>query len=96
MSAKAGSTIVRQARELAGGAAGQALVAVDAATRPRTVLFGRVRDGVPAVSVNHDDATRTKASIGDGWYAVWWPVANEAIAVAAVDRRNTVIDSYPP
>ena len=60
------------------------------------VLVGRVGDGVPEVSVNHDDATWTKASIGNGWYAVWWPLAKEAIGVAAVDRRNTVIDSYAP
>ena len=51
---------------------------------------------MPEVSVNHDDATWTDASIGNGWYAVWWPLAKEAIAVAAVDRRNTVIDSYAP
>jgi hypothetical protein len=75
---------------------GHDLEAVDAATRPRNVLVGRVGDGVPAVSVNHDDATWTKASIGNGWYAVWWPLAKEAIGVAAVDRRNTVIDSYAP
>jgi hypothetical protein len=75
---------------------GHDLEAVDAGTRPRNVLVGRVGDDVPAVSVNHDDATWTKASIGNGWYAVWWPLAKEAIGVAAVDRRNTVIDSYAP
>ena len=75
---------------------GHDLEPVDAATRPRNVLVGRVGDGVPEVSVNHDDATWTKASIGNGWYAVWWPLAKEAIGVAAVDRRNTVIDSYAP
>ena len=31
-----------------------------------------------------------------GWYAFWWPLAKVAIGVAAVDRRNTVIDSYAP
>jgi hypothetical protein len=75
---------------------GHDLEPVDAATRPRNVLVGRVGDGVPEVSVNHDDATWTDASIGNGWYAVWWPLAKEAIGVAAVDRRNTVIDSYAP
>jgi hypothetical protein len=75
---------------------GHDLEPVDAQTRPRNVLVGRVGDGVPGVSVNHDDATWTKASIANGWYAVWWPVAKEAIAVAAVDRRNTVMDSYAP
>ena len=75
---------------------GHDLEAVDPATRPRNVLVGRVGDGVPAVSVNHDDATWTKASIANGWYAVWWPLAKTAIGVAAVDRRNTVIDSYAP
>ena len=75
---------------------GRDLEPVDAETRPRNVLVGRVGDGVPEVSVNHDDATWTDASIGNGWYAVWWPLAKEAIAVAAVDRRNTVIDSYAP
>jgi hypothetical protein len=75
---------------------GHDLEPVDAETRPRNVLVGRVGDGVPEVSVNHDDATWTDASIGNGWYAVWWPIAKEAIAVAAVDRRNTVMDSYAP
>jgi len=75
---------------------GHDLEPVDAETRPRNVLVGRVGDGVPEVSVNHDDATWTKAAIANGWYAVWWPLAKEAIGVAAVDRRNTVIDSYAP
>jgi hypothetical protein len=75
---------------------GRDLEPVDAETRPRNVLVGRVGDGVPEVSVNHDDATWTDASIGNGWYAVWWPIQKEAIAVAAVDRRNTVMDSYAP
>jgi hypothetical protein len=72
------------------------LEAVDAGSRPRNVLVGRVGDGVPEVSVNHDDATWTKAATANGWYAVWWPLAKEAIGVAAVDRRNTVVDSYAP
>jgi hypothetical protein len=75
---------------------GHDLEVVDQDTRPRIVLVGRVGDGVPEVSVNHDDATWTKAAIDHGWYAVWWPLAKEAIGVAAVDRRNTVVDSYPP
>lgn len=75
---------------------GHDLEPVDAATRPRNVLVGRVGDGVTEVSVNHDDATWTRASTADGWYAVWWPLAKEAIAVAAVDRRNMVMDSYAP
>ena len=75
---------------------GHDLEAIDQASRPRNVLVGRVGDGVPEVSVNHDDATWTKASIANGWYAVWWPLAKLAIGVAAVDRRNTVIDSYAP
>jgi hypothetical protein len=58
------------------------LEAVDPGSRPRNVLVGRVGDDVPAVSVNHDDATWTKAAIGNGWYAVWWPLAKEAIGVA--------------
>ena len=75
---------------------GHDLEAVDPGSRPRNVLVGRVADDVPEVSVNHDDATWTKAAIGNGWYAVWWPLAKEAIGVAAVDRRNTVVDSYAP
>ncbi len=75
---------------------GHDLEAVDAGSRPRNVLVGRVGDGVPEVSVNHDDATWTKAATRNGWYAVWWPLAKTAIGVAAVDRRNTVIDSYAP
>ena len=39
---------------------GRDLEPVDAETRPRDVLVGRVGDGVPEVSVNHDDATWTE------------------------------------
>jgi hypothetical protein len=72
------------------------LEVTDETTIPRVVLVGAVGDAAMGVSINHDDATWTKASMDNGWYAVWWPLAKEAIGVAAVDRRGIVMTSYAP
>jgi len=72
------------------------LEVVDQATNPRVVLVGTIGDGTHSVEVNHDDATWTKARMTNGWYAVWWPLAKEAIGVAASDSKSIVIDSFAP
>jgi hypothetical protein len=69
---------------------------VDTATSPRWVAVGRVGDGVPEVAVNFDDATWSRATIGNGWYATWWSGVAEALGIAAVNSRNIVIDSFAP
>ncbi len=62
-----------------------------------TVVVGRVDEAANTVEVSFDaDAAWSKTSMADGWYAIWWPGADRALAVASVDRRNTVIDSYAP
>jgi catechol 2,3-dioxygenase-like lactoylglutathione lyase family enzyme len=72
------------------------LEVVDETSTPRVVLVGTVGDGTHGVGINHDDATWTKARMENGWYAVWWPLAKEAIGVAASNSRNIVIDSFAP
>ena len=69
---------------------------VDESTNPRWVAVGQVGDGVNTVEVNFDDATWSKASMANGWYATWWSGTAEALGVAAVDTRNIVITSYAP
>ncbi len=62
-----------------------------------TVVVGQVDEAANTVEVSFDaDAAWAKTSMRDGWYAIWWPGADRALAVASVDRRNTVIDSYTP
>jgi len=63
---------------------------------PRVVVVGQVGDGVSEVSVNFDDATWSHAAVDNGWYATWWPSVAEALGIAAVNSRNTVIDSFAP
>ena len=58
---------------------------VDESTNPRWVAVGMVGDGVNTVEVNFDDATWSKASMANGWYATWWSGSAEALGVAAVD-----------
>jgi hypothetical protein len=72
------------------------LEVVDETSTPRIVAVGTVGDGVNHVAVNHDDATWTKGQMANGWYAVWWPLAKDALGIAAVDNRNIVIDSFAP
>ena len=69
---------------------------VDEQTNPRVVLVGTVGDSAHEVSVNHDDATWTKSRMSNGWYAVWWPLAKEALGVASSDNKSIVIDSFAP
>jgi hypothetical protein len=67
---------------------------IEARSGPRVVIVGRVSD-VPEVSVSFDDATWGRMSMNAGWYTAWWPQAALAMTVATVDRRNTVISSFP-
>ncbi len=69
---------------------------VDESTSPRWVAVGMVGDGVNSMAVNFDDATWSQASMANNWYATWWSGTAEAIGIAAVDTRNTVITSYAP
>lgn len=69
------------------------LEVIPAPSGPRVVIVGRVSD-VPEVSVNFDDATWGRMAMSAGWYTGWWPQAAVALAVATVDRRNTVITSF--
>jgi hypothetical protein len=69
---------------------------VDESTNPRWVAVGMVGGGVNTMEVNFDDATWSKASMANGWYATWWSGTAEALGVAAVDSRNIVITSFAP
>ena len=69
---------------------------VDESTSPRWVAVGMVGDGVNTMEVNFDDATWSKASMANGWYATWWSGTAEALGIAAVDSRNIVITSFAP
>jgi len=72
------------------------ILLVDAGTASRKVLVGRVGDRVFKVEVSFDPELWARASKDQGWYAIWWPAALNAIAVASSDTRSLVIDSFPP
>ena len=60
------------------------------------MVFGRVGDKVHDVGASFDDWTWGKASMANGWYAIWWPGAQPALTIAASDSRSIAIDSYTP
>jgi hypothetical protein len=69
---------------------------VDAGARSRFIVVGRVGDKVHDVGASFDDWTWGKASMADGWYAIWWPGSQPALTIAASDSRSIAIDSYTP
>jgi hypothetical protein len=62
----------------------------------RTVTFGRIGPDADGAKVGFGDKSVVRASIDEGWWAMWWPGDVRATSFAAVDSHDLVIGSAEP
>src|SRR4051794_13613171 len=67
------------------------LEVIDEATAPRSLLVGEVGSQAFAVKNTFADDSHIQASMGGGWYVMWWPGADVPTVVSAVDNRSIAI-----
>jgi hypothetical protein len=72
------------------------LAVLDEATAPHSLLVGEVGSQAFAVKNTFADDSHIQASIGNGWYVMWWPGGDVPTVVSAVDIRNVAIGGVHP
>jgi hypothetical protein len=72
------------------------LEVIDEATAPRSLLVGEVGSQAFAVKDTFADDSHIQASMGGGWYVMWWPGADVPTVVSAVDNRSIAIGGVHP
>lgn len=56
-----------------------------------TAYGGTIEAGVDRVSVERSDGVTVEASVGEGFFAVWWPGDGEATGFSALDQDGQVL-----
>ena len=62
----------------------------------RTVAYGRIGPDAATARVGFDDKSLVRASIAEGWWAMWWPGDVRATSWSAVDSHDLVAGSAEP
>ena len=67
----------------------------DASGDALTLVYGRVGDGVTAVTVDRSDGSSVQATVTNGWYLAWWPGSASATTAEVATASGTTDQSFP-
>jgi hypothetical protein len=58
-----------------------------------TIVEGRTKPDVTAVSIVRDDGTSVSATTANGWFVAWWPEDHNAVSATVTSKNGTTSES---